>query len=107
MTHREVSKPEGFELLPGVVVPQNETIFTAIYCQHRDEAVWPAAEEFLPERFMPVSGRASAVGAAARRAGARFGCCRARALPPLNGCQSSLEDCSSWHGHPPAGPLRA
>lgn len=28
-------------------------IYTAIYAQHRDEAVWPAALEFRPERFLP------------------------------------------------------
>jgi len=32
------------------------SIFTAPYCYQRDEAYWPAALEFRPERFLPVRG---------------------------------------------------
>ncbi|GBF88848.1 cytochrome P450 [Raphidocelis subcapitata] len=57
MTHRLVSRPEGFDVqLPGggsVNVQHGDTIYTASYCYMRDEAYWPAPLEFRPERFLP------------------------------------------------------
>ncbi len=53
MTHREVNKDEGFELMPGVRLRKGEMIYTSTYCVQRDEEYWPAALEFRPERFLP------------------------------------------------------
>lgn len=53
MTHREVSKDAGFELLPGLKMNKGEMLYVSNYCMQRDEEYWPKALEFLPERFMP------------------------------------------------------
>ena len=55
-THREVSRDGGFELLPGVVVPKGEMVYTSTWCVQRDPEYWPAADEFWPERFLAVRG---------------------------------------------------
>ncbi len=41
------------------IVPSGIPLFLGIYSVHRDPAVWPRPEEFIPERFLPVgvSGR--------------------------------------------------
>jgi hypothetical protein len=40
------------------ITPQGTPVFTAPYVFMRDEAYWPQPQEFMPERFLPVSGRA-------------------------------------------------
>lgn len=53
MTNRRVNRDEGFQLLPNLHIKKGVSIFTAPYCYQRDEAYWPAALEFRPERFLP------------------------------------------------------
>lgn len=46
--------------LGGGLVPKGKTVLLALYSLHRNEAFWPRATEFLPERWLP-EGR-SALG---------------------------------------------
>ncbi|GLC53342.1 hypothetical protein PLESTB_000734000 [Pleodorina starrii] len=39
----------------GYTVPANTAIFLSIYSAHHNPDVWPRAEEFIPERFLPTS----------------------------------------------------
>ena len=39
----------------GYTIPGGTAVYLPMYLAHRDPAVWPRAEEFLPERFLPVS----------------------------------------------------
>ena len=39
----------------GFNIPAGIPIFLPLYIAHRDPAVWPRADEFLPERFLHVS----------------------------------------------------
>jgi cytochrome P450 len=53
MTAREV--PPGPPLaLGGHLVPPGTSVFVASYAIQRDPALWPRADEFVPERWLPV-----------------------------------------------------
>lgn len=39
--------------LGDVLVPKDSNILVAIYAVHHDAEVWPQAEAFRPERFLP------------------------------------------------------
>ncbi|KAG2434390.1 hypothetical protein HYH02_012402 [Chlamydomonas schloesseri] len=40
----------------GYTIPPGTPVFLPMYIAHRDPAVWPRAEEFVPERFLPSAG---------------------------------------------------
>ena len=49
--------PHGLEVLPGVHIPPGVTLSNNHYIIHRDRAVFGNdAEEFVPERWLPVGG---------------------------------------------------
>lgn len=52
-THREVHLDGGYEVVPGARLNKGEPLYVSMYCVQRDEAYWPAALEFRPERFLP------------------------------------------------------
>ncbi|KAK4089983.1 benzoate 4-monooxygenase cytochrome P450 [Purpureocillium lilacinum] len=64
--------PEGMTIM-GRYVPGNTTVSISALVAHRDETVFPNAEQFLPERFLGESGRALQSSFITFSAGAR-GC---------------------------------
>jgi cytochrome P450 len=52
---RENEVPGGGLDLLGVPIPSGADLALFIYGVHRDPAYWERVEEFLPERFLPVS----------------------------------------------------
>ncbi|KAG2429765.1 hypothetical protein HXX76_010549 [Chlamydomonas incerta] len=60
----------------GFSIPAGTPVFLPMYIPHRDPAVWPRVEEFLPERFLPSSPLYESLqprGAAQQHAHAPFG----------------------------------
>ncbi|PNW81401.1 hypothetical protein CHLRE_07g354400v5 [Chlamydomonas reinhardtii] len=60
----------------GFNIPAGIPIFLPLYIAHRDPAVWPRADEFLPERFLhssPLYESLQPRGAAQQHAHAPFG----------------------------------
>ncbi|PNW81402.1 hypothetical protein CHLRE_07g354450v5 [Chlamydomonas reinhardtii] len=60
----------------GYTIPGGTAVYLPMYLAHRDPAVWPRAEEFLPERFLPSSPQYESLqprGAAQQHAHAPFG----------------------------------
>lgn len=51
----------GFQV-GGYSVPKGTALFMSIFAVHHDEAAWPRAEEFIPERHMEVCVRGVGVG---------------------------------------------
>ncbi|UNI15403.1 hypothetical protein JDV02_001938 [Purpureocillium takamizusanense] len=64
--------PEGMYIM-GRYVPGNTTVSISALVAHRDETVFPDAEQFLPERFLGENGRALQSSFISFSAGAR-GC---------------------------------
>ncbi|GIL53383.1 hypothetical protein Vafri_8997 [Volvox africanus] len=55
------------------IVPSQMPIFLSISSSHHDPGIWPRAEEFIPERFMPDSPRYAEVCARVPYAHSPFG----------------------------------
>eukprot|EP00775_Hariotina_reticulata_P006333 gene6333-6567_t len=52
LLNREI-KEGGFDVAPGIHAAAKTSVFTFVYGYQRDPDYWPAAEEFLPERWLP------------------------------------------------------
>ncbi len=46
--------PPAHPQVGGYTLPPRISVILHIYSVHRDPAVWPRPDEFIPERFMPV-----------------------------------------------------
>ncbi|GLC53340.1 hypothetical protein PLESTB_000733800 [Pleodorina starrii] len=57
----------------GFTVPAGTPLLLSIYTTHHDPRVWPRAEEFIPERFMPTSSLYPEVCSRVPNAHAPFG----------------------------------
>lgn len=67
---RIVDKPQGLQITPEVHVPKGYVVAAALYSYQRSPRYWPRAQEFLPERWLPVGfGGAGPLGRACRVVG--------------------------------------